>query len=251
MALPPHRRGFTLTELAISLALIVALLTILLPALSSARVTARRATCTSNQRQLGEAWLLYLDEHENRFPSVPDQPAWRYGGVRFSAVDDSPFLDYQRPLTPYVPVSRLSVPGEDLFRCPADQGIAGHMPEAGTSGRTAFRSFGTSYRANAALVDARLANLRGTPVGEPRGVTRSEITTPPSRMVIMGDPLWYEVLEGTGREADWHGQADACNMLFLDGSVRFNTVRPRRTAGPVVFDPVLRGSVAPPVEDHD
>jgi prepilin-type processing-associated H-X9-DG protein len=58
----------------------------------------------------------------------------------------------------------------------------------------------------------------------------------------MGDPVWYEVAEETGRKADWHGQPNAGNLLFLDGSVRFLTVRPRRIVGPILFDPAPVGS---------
>ena len=35
--------------------------------------------------------------------------------------------------------------------------------------------------------------------------------------------------------ADWHGVPNAGNMLFLDGAVRFMTVKPRAIVGPMLF----------------
>jgi prepilin-type processing-associated H-X9-DG protein len=67
----------------------------------------------------------------------------------------------------------------------------------------------------------------------------------------MGDPVWYERAEETGRSADWHGVAGAGNLLFMDGSVRFQPVRPRTVAGPIVFDPQFEFSagMVGPIQD--
>jgi prepilin-type N-terminal cleavage/methylation domain-containing protein len=56
------RRGFSLVELLVVIAIIAVLLSILVPALSSVRSTARTVLCLSNQRQLGLAWSVYADD---------------------------------------------------------------------------------------------------------------------------------------------------------------------------------------------
>jgi prepilin-type N-terminal cleavage/methylation domain-containing protein/prepilin-type processing-associated H-X9-DG protein len=229
------RSGFTLLELAISLALVSVLLATLLPALASARIVSYRKQSADNQRRIGQAWLTYLQEHADEFPYVPVQPAWRYGGVRFSAVDEQPFLDTQRPLTPYVSSARAGKKREELFRCPADRGISGETTGVGTAGRTVYRAHGTSYRANAKLLDARLAGLDETH----RGLRRAEITTVPSRLVVMGEPIWFEIHEKTGRDAIWYSDTDKGNLLFLDGSVRYMTILPKPRIGPAVYEPRL------------
>lgn len=243
--LPGH--GFTVFELVASLAVVIVLMAMLLPALSSARISSHREQCQSNQRQIGVAWLTYLADHEDSFPFVPVQPAWLYAGARFSAIDDTPYPDYERPLTAYLPggqsIGSSLRAAVELLRCPADHGIAGDLSDVGTGDRTVFRSFGTSYRANAALLDSRLANIAGAATGSPRGIRRSEITAQSSRLVIMGGPFWYEVRERTGRTANWHRVPGAGNLLFLDGSVRFMTIEPKPKVGPAVFDPVLPGTV--------
>ncbi len=228
-------RGFSLLELVISLALAAVFLAILLPALSTARASSHRARCAGNQRLLGQAWTHCLEARGGAFPTIVVQPGWRYGGARFSSVDSAPFLDFGRPLNRYLPVDRFDAPAVEVFSCPADRGITDEYGEVGTGRRTAYRSFGTSYRANALLFDARLAGLDTVP----RGLRHGEITTPASRLVVLGDPAWYETLAQTGRMASWHGRTDAGNILFLDGSVRYMAMEPRPKVGPAVVEPVL------------
>lgn len=229
-------RGFTILELAISLALIVTLLALLLPALTSARAAAQRTECANNQRRIYQAWEAYLEEHDDRFPVVGTQPAWRYGGVRFSLSTGEPFVDHNRPLNPYLPWQNPDAHDHGdheigVFCCPADAGITDADGELGTGRRTAFRSYGTSYRANARL-------LSGSPEDSSTGMARNKIKTLRSRMLLMGDPVWFEAAEETGRLANWHGDGGGGNLLFLNGSIRFMTVMPKDRIGPVVFEPV-------------
>lgn len=228
------QRAFTLLEVIIALALIAVLFSILLPALSSARVASHRDHCADNLRIIGEAWQSYLAEHEKTFPYVAPQPAWQYGGMRFSGMDRTALPDFNRPLTSYLHLFRTRDYGEVCTCCPADRGITtADAVAAGTGERTAFESYGTSYRANALLMDARSAGL----TDESRGMKRSEIRAFPAALVLSGDAVWYEAAESTGRHADWHGVPNAGNILFLDGSVRFMTVSPKGVRGPIMFDP--------------
>ena len=75
----------TILELAMSLAGVCLLLTILLPALASARQASAKERCAGHLRAWGAGWGIYLAEHDGSFPYVPVQPAWHYAGVRFSA----------------------------------------------------------------------------------------------------------------------------------------------------------------------
>lgn len=227
--------AFTILELVLSLILVVALLAVLLPALAGARVSSFREQCRDHLRHFGGAWAVYLEEHGGSFPHVPVQPSWHYAGVRFSSVNDTPFLDQQRPLTNLVAGGLDEPERYAIFRCPADAGITGQTVGVGTGDRSAFRAFGTSYRANAPLFDARLAGLPDAH----RGLQVDEIATAGSRLVVMGDPLWYEVYEGTGRAANWHGDPERANLLFHDGSVKFMRIVPKPRVGPMVFEPRL------------
>ena len=67
-------RAFTLIELLVVVAILGLLASLLLPALSSAKVRGRRAACLSNLRQIGTALHLYADDHEGRIPFGPVAP---------------------------------------------------------------------------------------------------------------------------------------------------------------------------------
>ena len=68
------RTGFTLIELLVVIAIIALLMSILLPALNRVREQGKLMVCLSNQRQLGFAYVLYADSHDDNL--VPSMPGW-------------------------------------------------------------------------------------------------------------------------------------------------------------------------------
>ena len=69
------KRGFTLLETLVVIVVIVALAALLLPVLSSARVSARRTSCANNLHALGCALTMYSD-----VPSFACFPVFRSNG---------------------------------------------------------------------------------------------------------------------------------------------------------------------------
>ena len=68
--LPANRRGFTLLELLVVVAIISLLATILFPVFQSVRETARRTACMSNCRQLGMATIEYCQDYDGYLPAA-------------------------------------------------------------------------------------------------------------------------------------------------------------------------------------
>jgi prepilin-type N-terminal cleavage/methylation domain-containing protein len=100
-----HRRqpGFTLTEVIIVLAIIVALAAIAFPIGKSIMAKSRSAACLSNLRQIGTALEAYLQDHAQTMPQI--------AAGRKSKGEDSPVLETEL-------ASYLSNP--ETFHCPAD-----------------------------------------------------------------------------------------------------------------------------------
>ncbi len=64
-----HRRRFTLIELLVVITIIAILASMLLPALSQARESARRGVCGNHLRQLSVGANLYADDNGGYFPT--------------------------------------------------------------------------------------------------------------------------------------------------------------------------------------
>src|SRR5260370_29755238 len=58
-----------LIELLVVIAIIAILAAILFPVFAQARAKARQATCLSNQKQIGLAWVMYAQDYDDARPN--------------------------------------------------------------------------------------------------------------------------------------------------------------------------------------
>jgi prepilin-type N-terminal cleavage/methylation domain-containing protein/prepilin-type processing-associated H-X9-DG protein len=68
-----RRRGFTLIELLVVIAIIAILAAILFPVFARARDQARTSACLSNEKQIGTALNMYVQDNDEMFPYQPNQ----------------------------------------------------------------------------------------------------------------------------------------------------------------------------------
>jgi prepilin-type N-terminal cleavage/methylation domain-containing protein/prepilin-type processing-associated H-X9-DG protein len=93
-----RRRGFTLVELLVVVALIVLLAALIFPVFGAARERARGTTCLSHLRQIDQAYLLYVADWDEQLPDWylpgPPRPA-PFGPRRFWPELLQPYLRSQ------------------------------------------------------------------------------------------------------------------------------------------------------------
>ena len=206
----PTRRAFTLIEVLVVTAVIAILAALLLPVLSRAKDSGRRAACTSNLHQLFIATSLYAADHEGVYP--PDSATHHWPHQLFSGYENL-----------------------DVLRCPADPAAA--QAPGPVSPDTAPRSFVMNAFADEFAASAPQASLTGT-IGTGSPSTMNEyFVRLPSDTVIFGEkksgkPAFVvdvtsssqspqQIVEHA-RHARGKGQkTGGSNHAYADGSTRF------------------------------
>ena len=98
------RRGFTLIELLVVIAIVALLVSILMPALSKARLLAKRSACAANMRSVGLAAAFYRADFDDKVPIHEGRdlggdvdetkrflPSWRFLLVRNGGAEPGTF----------------------------------------------------------------------------------------------------------------------------------------------------------------
>jgi len=130
-----QRNGFTLIELLVVIAIIAVLMAILMPALNIAREQARGVACSTNQKTLTLAYIMYASEHDgtvcgglaqpNIVNGVPPwaMPPLDYSGGNIVSMDSGPVTREQRYNGLREGALYKYVRDVDAYHCPGDNRI--------------------------------------------------------------------------------------------------------------------------------
>ncbi|RYX82676.1 DUF1559 domain-containing protein [bacterium] len=211
--------GFTLIELLVVIAIIAILAAILFPVFARARENARRSSCQSNLKQVGLGLMQYIQDYDERFPTV---------GAGNTPSTQAPY-GWADALQPYL----KSV---QIYQCPSD--VTPPDPNPLSIGYTDYaynlglaRASGGSIPIGASqaqldqatltvsLCETKLAGSTpgyfGTAYSAQRGGSSTDLAS-------TGDIAWVVHLDGS-------------NLAFADGHVKWYKGTPNSALSPKVY----------------
>ena len=165
----PAPSGFTLIELLIVIAIIAILAAILFPVFARARESARRTACVSNVRQLGTAWMMYVQDYDETFPPTNSAansvwgPSTTYTG-KYPCKPCRPHLKTNDAITYDPTVYAIPyIKNYDMFKCPSDVGIpTSALVNDPSQGQPVWKVEHTSYCLNTVMT--RVGTLAAIPL---------------------------------------------------------------------------------------
>ena len=200
-----HQPGFTLIELLVVIAIIAILAAILFPVFAKARENARRASCSSNLKQIGLGIMQYTQDYDETLPwsRIPTP-----GGT----------LSWRVAIYPYIKST-------DLFKCPSN-----------SSNKTAANYNGNGLIFDASyLVNGDGGNSGGTQPMRSTGASALADIQNPSQEIFGGegtnrlDPEFWTTTN-TANNMLMQGHLGTTNFLFGDGHVK--ALKPLSTITP-------------------
>lgn len=224
------RKGFTLIEVLVVVAIIALLVAILLPSLSAARRQAKTVACAVNLRTIGHALVYYLQANQDTMP--PASGLGEAGGgfetlhkyIQKVSVSSTKYESQWLGGSPVVDIPWFLCPGDEIPHITSE--VEHKLPD-GTVRKVAYR---LGYGLNPDLSYIELPD----PPNKPYGVLRKMSSVKyPSKIVsycdagndeISGDSRW--VLKESNHiynqtEFEIHHQTGG-NFLYCDGHVSYH-----------------------------
>jgi prepilin-type N-terminal cleavage/methylation domain-containing protein/prepilin-type processing-associated H-X9-DG protein len=200
----PRRKGFTLIEILVVIAIIAILAAILFPVFARARENARRASCQSNLKQIGLAIMQYTQDYDETYPFASSGTVANFA----TAATGSPFQEIYPYLKSY-----------QILNCPSAAPDTSLTPSGNSS---------TNYMLNGVLIHNVDVNhsLLIAAVSQPAlriladeyGTLLNYNLLRPYANLTSTPNQYYQWMPATVYEAIHFGGS---NLLFADGHVKW------------------------------
>jgi prepilin-type N-terminal cleavage/methylation domain-containing protein/prepilin-type processing-associated H-X9-DG protein len=263
MSDPYHKQnrfsGFTLIELLVVIAIIAILAAMLLPALNKAKIRAIAISCMSNNKQLGLAWLMYAQDHNDQLAINADSsapyngtPSWIGGRMDWSIAAVNTNTDNLVNDT-YSLLGAYLGRNYRVFACPAANFLSAPERKLGWSQRarsvTMNAALGDGYKINPGYGNALYVAKKATDIHNPG----------PSDIYVfldehpdsLDDGIFYtpNMVWGSLVELPGCQHAGACGVSFADGHSEIHKWRGKFSNQPVKYAYTIGVSV--PLNDPD
>jgi prepilin-type N-terminal cleavage/methylation domain-containing protein/prepilin-type processing-associated H-X9-DG protein len=233
--------GFTLIELLVVIAIIAILAAILFPVFAQAREKARQTSCLSNEKQIGLALLMYLQDYEEALPA-PDWGAvpagytgpftafaWKSKETKASGPNMPCWLDVFQPYVKNLDVAHCP---SDPSGTPKDATGAAYVGKPLSYALNTFfyntpegKFFGTNYKGGA--IYARMPNPASKIyVAEVQSDQGTELVNPSRPLGLKRHSL-------------------GGNYLYADGHAKYHRMPNWSTASADWSDPVVAATKQP------
>jgi len=198
-------RGFTLVELLIVVAVIAALVAMAVPVLSKARSAAHQSSCANNLKQIGVAFSLYTNAHDDFYPCAEDP------------VSTSPFYwlwmgrGWRRFLEPFFS-QKIDPENPSVLLCKSD-------PNAEEKYEATSYAYAMCFYHSPEQIDTMDDKKFTYSSPQPSVGQRVGSVASPQLKILAGE--WTSNHQPVRDDKGWWCWEGARNFLFADGHVRF------------------------------
>jgi prepilin-type N-terminal cleavage/methylation domain-containing protein/prepilin-type processing-associated H-X9-DG protein len=199
-------RAFTLIELLVVIAIIAILAAILFPVFAQARAKGRQAACLSNEKQIGNAIMMYVQDYDEVMPACF---SW---GLAWTNKNNGRYI--QQLTAPYVK-------NDNIWFCPA---VERNRPLAALWSKD-YAANGTTYIWNHQTESPSYGPYKGHKSVTVSGLAISAIPRPAEAPVLWDMPYWNSLCKGWDAAGLQSPHVHGVNATYADGHARYSAFK--------------------------
>jgi len=214
------REGFTLIELLVVIAIIAILAAILFPVFAQAREAARKASCQSNLKQLGNAIALYSADYDGYLVGGGGDCYGSPAGCA-SMGNPLPGQQWQWVIQPYVK-------NWQLYKCPSDPKSILNAPVSYGINNVALNAEGGGFGVNESAVGAPADTVMLMEIGEGAWAELNNRETTDGVRMVGDNTVWdaWDRVSKVNPGWSWNDtqprHSGGGNVLWVDGHVKYS-----------------------------